>query len=442
MTMTETATGKGSQREKVLSTFNTMRLDGAVGTPPSDEVGSLAYTMRRFRTETGTNKAKALSAISEVFSLLGVRRFAEVREIARDPQKKEDAKVSARRRIERAYAIPDIENAITDYGLAADGIIRALKRDVLQQTDTGSQFEMESEVMDTHDPVELALMIFDNTLPRRKRFEAKRKLQLMELVASVEQRNREAKINEKSAKFNAFLNECVWIPGDLDRVYRVSTHDPETLRCTQAEIKDKWEFPQPYQNVEVIDRRKFKSRNETKPAFVRPRASKEIETQIIKLLVRGEKNPEAAIHDQIGLMVVLDSVEDIKKFKNSLVRSAEKHGSFIKFDEEENTLEDGERDIRYPGSSDKYRNHNFHAIVDGVRVEIILHTNQSYLNSEYELGNAHREYAVSRAFDSGVVGLLFPPEIYGYDEEAKLKTYAINRVRRDIAMDIDITFPN
>ncbi|MEJ2058631.1 MAG: hypothetical protein P8X39_12425, partial [Desulfofustis sp.] len=54
----------------------------------------------------------------------------------------------------------------------------------------------------------------------------------------------------------------------------------------------------------------------------------------------------------------------------------------------------------------------FFARLGGMRVEFIIHTNESWVNYLYQREVAHDEYEVKRIFDSGVAELLFPQEIY------------------------------
>ena len=55
----------------------------------------------------------------------------------------------------------------------------------------------------------------------------------------------------------------------------------------------------------------------------------------------------------------------------------------------------------------------------GMRVEFIVHTNKTYLNYMYQRDVSHDEYEVRRIFDSGVVELLFPKNIYHLDLSEK-----------------------
>jgi len=54
----------------------------------------------------------------------------------------------------------------------------------------------------------------------------------------------------------------------------------------------------------------------------------------------------------------------------------------------------------------------FFARLGGMRVEFIIHTNQSWLNYMFQQDVAHNEYEVKRIFDTGVIELLFPMDVF------------------------------
>ena len=88
--------------------------------------------------------------------------------------------------------------------------------------------------------MDLLLALFDDRYHKKARFEAKRKLSLMALAASIDQRERETRIAEKFSEFLNFLNAHVWSPdykiGDLDIRYLFSTHRPEDFCCTSVVV--------------------------------------------------------------------------------------------------------------------------------------------------------------------------------------------------------------
>ena len=119
-----------------------------------------------------------------------------------------------------------------------------------------------------------------------------------------------------------------------------------------------------------------------------------------------------AVDDELGLMAVLDNLSDIKRFMRHLTRAAVKAGSFMILEDISDTLTGGEYAAESVGSSSKTQMLKFFARLGGMRVEFIIHTNQSYLNYRFQRDIAHDEYEVRRLFDSGVTDFLFPPDIY------------------------------
>jgi hypothetical protein len=83
------------------------------------------------------------------------------------------------------------------------------------------------------------------------------------------------------------------------------------------------------------------------------------------------------------------------------------------------TLSGGSHESRSAGSSAQTKMFKFFARMGGMRVEFIVHTNESYLNYMYQRGVSHDEYEVRRIFESGVAELLFPQDIYVLDMSDK-----------------------
>ena len=164
----------------------------------------------------------------------------------------------------------------------------------------------------------------------------------------------------------------------------------------------------------LIKRLWFYSNEKKIPIYVIVR-KKEPVAKVLKLLRKGEENPEIAVADELGLMGVLDSVSDVRIFQKHLIKSAFKAGSFLTQEDVSDTLEGGLSYYGNIGSSANTPMLKYFARMGGMRVEFIIHTNKSFLNYIYQRGVAHREYEVNRLFNSGVADLLFPREIYFLD---------------------------
>jgi hypothetical protein len=121
------------------------------------------------------------------------------------------------------------------------------------------------------------------------------------------------------------------------------------------------------------------------------------------------------VDDELGLMAVLDSVADVKKFVRHLTQAAVRANSVMVLEDISDTLTGGSYNATSQGSSSKTQMLKFFARLGGMRVEFIIHTNQTYLNYRYQRDIAHEEYEVKRVFDTGVAEFLFPKDIYSLD---------------------------
>ena len=152
---------------------------------------------------------------------------------------------------------------------------------------------------------------------------------------------------------------------------------------------------------------------------------------MLKLLRKNEKNPATAVDDELGLMAVLNSVSDVKRFLRHLTKSAVRADSFMTLEDISDTLTRGEYGGSATGSSAKTPMLKFFARLGGMRVEFIIHTNRSYLNYIYQRDVAHDEYEVKRIFDTGVAEFLFPSDIYHLNME-KIRSIQLARFRKQI----------
>jgi hypothetical protein len=277
--------------------------------------------------------------------------------------------------------------------------------------------------------------VFDYRYHKKIRFEAKRKLVLMGLAGSIDQRERETDIENKFSAFLNFLNQYVWSPnlkiGELEMAYLFSRHDPKDFSCTQVDVLDELTARSirtfsGREKLTLIKRRSFCDRGQEVPVYVTVR-KKDSAAKVLKLLRKNEKNPAVAVDDELGLMAVLDNVNHVNRFLRHLTRAAVKANSFMILEDISDTLT-GSSDYHSPsiGSSSKTQMLKFFARLGGMRVEFIIHTNQSYLNYRYQRDISHDEYEVRRLFDSGVTDFLFPPDIYYLDMDQTRKSQLIN----------------
>ncbi|BCO07872.1 hypothetical protein GF1_02480 [Desulfolithobacter dissulfuricans] len=385
-------------------------------------------------------KTKYWAVRNQIFDFLGINSFDEILTLIHNRSLRVRNGARAQKLLGNMFGIDgssgEINRYLRDYARTADDVINSLRAKVLAPY--SSHIEMTNEIETIHDPVELLLIIFDDRFHRKARFEAKRKLMLMGLAGSIDQRERETETEEQFARFLDFLNDYVWSPslkiGDLKISYLHSRHAPEDFSCTDVRVISEEEAAglslEPGEKLTLIKRRRFRDGNREVPIYVTIR-KKPPAAKVLKLLRKNEKNPAAAVDDELGLMAVLNSIGDVKLFLRHLTRSAVRANSFMTLEDISDTLTGGNYGGTATGSSTKTPMLKFFARLGGMRVEFIIHTNRSYLNYRYQRDVAHDEYEVKRIIDSGVAEFLFPHDIYHLDM-ATIREQQIRRFRKQI----------
>lgn len=397
------------------------------------------WVKRLFQNRNNVTKYRALR--SQIFEFLEISSFREIETILKDEQARAELSQRAYGRLGNMFGIKgtitEIESRVHEYSRTADAVVNSLRNKIFKPY--ASHIATTNEIEVTNDPIELLLIIFDDRYHKKARFEARRKLQLMNLAASIHQRENETEIEEKFSSFLSFLNDYVWSSklkiGEHDPVYLLSQHDREDFRCLDVQIIERKDAAgltlQAGMKLTLLKRRSFEVDGKEYPIYVSIR-KKPPEAKVLKLLRKNEKNPAAAVDDELGLMAVLNSVADIKIFQNHLTRSASKANSFMVLEDISDTLSGSEKYASTnTGSSSKTPMLKFFARLGGMRVEFIIHTNRTWLNYMYQRDVAHDEYEVRRIFDSGVAELLFPDDIFYLDHQ-KIRNDMLKLFRKQI----------
>jgi hypothetical protein len=396
-------------------------------TPPGFMVFSAESRQRAKCLREKELVTKYRATRNQIFEFLDVRSFAEIQSLLGDREKRQTAGRRAYRLLSNMFGIHGSEREIIikvdSYSRTADDIIRYLKNKVLANYEPF--IEITNEIDITSSPVELLLIMFDERYHKKARFEAKRKLILMSLAGSIDQRERETEVEEKFADFLNFLNAYVWSPGikigELDIFYLLSTHNKKDFSCIDVQVLNMAEAadtkPKPGQKLTLIKRRRFQQNGREVPIYVSVR-KKPPEAKVLKLMRKNEENPAVAVDDELGLLGVLDTVAEVRLYQKHLTESAIRANSFMTLEDITDTLGGSKYKSSSIGSSSSTPMLKFFARMGGMRVEFIVHTNKSYLDYIYKKNVSHDEYEVKRIFDSGVAELLFPREIYHLDMAA------------------------
>ncbi len=371
-------------------------------------------------------RTKYRAVRNQIFDLLGIATFDEIFTLIQDQSLQKQAIDRAHLLLGNMFGISgnqgEIKRYLDNYARTADDVINSLRIKVLAPY--SSHIEVTNEIESTLDPIELLLIVFQDKFHRKARFEAKRKLTLMTLAGSIDQRERETNVAATFSNFLNFLNDYVWSPqlkiGDLKISYLYSKHRADDFSCESVQVVSEQDAKQLKlkrgEKLTLIKRRSFSHRGKEIPIYVTIR-KKPAAAKVLKLLRKNEKNPAVAVDDELGLMAVLNSISDVKLFLKHLTQSAVTAGSFMTLEDITDTLTGGKYSSSATGSSTKTSMLKFFARLGGMRVEFIIHTNESYLNYIYQREVSHNEYEVKRIFDTGVAEFLFPPDIYNLDME-------------------------
>lgn len=372
-----------------------------------------------------TTKYRAVR--SQIFNLLHVKDFSGIQQLLDDDELRRDCVQRATLLLGRLFNLDtdthEIRTRMHEFAGTADAVIEYLSNKVLAPY--AAHIEISNEIRIITDPVELLLIIFDDRYHQKVRFEAKRKLVLMNLAGAIDQRERETAIEARFAGFLNFLNAYVWSPdlriGEHQHAYLLSQHDPEDYRCLDVRVIDREAAQEitlePLQRLTFVKRRIFRAGNRDIPVYVSMR-KKGPAAKVLKLLRKNEKNPAVAVDDELGLMAVLDGRAEVTRFVEHLNKAAVRSGVLMTQEDISDTLTGGSYAATSTGSSSATPMLKFFARLGDTRVEFIIHTNQSYLDYNLRLGVSHDEYEMRRIFESGVAELLFPRDIYHLDMDA------------------------
>jgi hypothetical protein len=381
----------------------------------------------KFLQQDPNNRTKYRALRSQLFEFLAVNNLEQINQLMINPELRQQRTERAFHLLGNMFGIDgnlnEIKNRVDEYARTADEVIHSIKGKILAPF--ASYIESTNEIEVINNPVELLIIMFNSEYHQKARFEARRKIILMTLAGSIDQRERETQIENKFSGFLNFLNSYVWSPnltiGEYEPVFLHSKHNPNDYCCTEVKVISPLNVksikPTSNEKLTLIKRRSFTVGHKKIPIYVsirkKPQAAK-----VLKLLRKNEKNPGIAVDDELGLMGVLDSFADIKTFQQHLTRSASKANSLMVLEDISDTLVDNSHyGGRATGSSDKTAMMKFFARLGGMRVEFIIHTNKTWLNYMYQHDVAHNEYEVKRMFDTGVIELLFPKDIFHLDSK-------------------------
>ena len=278
------------------SIFIAMKQDGPLAVKDSLNFGNQVNRHARDWVKTFCHDpvtvTKYRAVRSQIFDLLQVNRFSQIPALISNGTLKNKCSERAYSLLGNLYGIQgelsEVKNRIREYARSADEVITYLQNKVL--ADYHSNIEISNEIETTQNPVDLLLILFNDQYHRKTRFEAKRKLVLMGLAGSIDQRERETEIEKKFSNFLSFLNRYVWSPklkiGELQITYLHSVHSKQDYACETVEVIEEGNdiLRQPLgdrEKLTMIKRRLFEFEGKEIPIYVTVR-KKDSAAKILK----------------------------------------------------------------------------------------------------------------------------------------------------------------
>jgi len=407
-------------------------------------------TMLSALRDTSPSQRTYLKSLeAQELAMLGLSSVAQIRDLTSNPTAKQEAERKSLEFFINCYGIPGGEKAVKDtiskYSKDADSVIDKYREAEFKSF--ALRFEMMSEVRNATNIVDLLILINTSINPRVQ-FEASRKLYLIHLAANNDQIDRDEKSLSLFKGFDRFIKEKVFnslgksLP---EEICLVSEHDEESFeikhqdkshpkkpRIREVAAKDLKDIPSiPGQKITILPVRSFRNEHgEDIPVYSKDREKGTVD-QILKLVRKGEDNPSKGIQDRYGLMFVVPTEKDVNSLRNKLIRESVDNDYAFGIESVEDNLKGGQRKDHARAGAPNLAMLKFIANVGGVRIEIMFHTYESYLNSRNKKGHAYAEYEVRRQTHPDVVNLLFPHFMYGVDFE-KETPGIIKRVREEI----------
>lgn len=418
------------------------------------------------------DRSNVTANLQDIKLLLDIESFTEVPRILKESTEDRAERIDkANKKLAAQYGITDqsasaINDTVSRYGTMANTVIQTLLDKELSEV--SSALETSNDVESCNDPVELILMTFDDEYAPQVRFEAKRKLELMKLIAKVESREKRYSYIDQQQDLDTFLTEHVFTQetgkgqkGRLTSDYLLSTFDEKTGECTEVKVLSMNEFDVdvknrtyrmkqteehhptevnsngytpnetfdilPDQKLKRIQRRAFTYNGRKIPIYIQ-NPLKEVEKKVLKTIRRGVDDPNTAIDDDVRMMCVFDKAEDARIFITHMQKCANEAGSRIEIGQIENTLNGEERSVKAGGLKNggskkiHWMKFDMSFAQPGkmpLNAEVQFFTNKTWMNYLYEPGVAHEEFAVSRFFgkddERGAADLLFPYKFYDVD---------------------------
>jgi len=308
-----------------------------------------------------------------------------------------------------------------------------------------SSVGINNEVQSASNPIDLVLITLSPRASRKMRYEARRKLVLIDLALHDMAYVRQERIQQQDIEaFMRFLGKNLWQggSGQTAHIEMVSEHSPMDNACTGvtflrpqggrfdkpfstlwfhgsssvAEEQDGMNlFLSQYHRYTAVQARVWRDDKGNLQWAVFDHREKRVIDKMIKMMRKDTKDPRI-IDDAAGFKFIVEDKRSIYTFLETLQEHAVKNGFLFSITDVSDTI-DNEDDYLSgnKGSNKKVEMVKFNILFQGHNIQLLLHTPRSYLDYQYRDGTGWAYYEINRAIDSGLLDHLYPKDIYGID---------------------------
>jgi len=365
----------------------------------------------------------------QVLNILGLKDLSEAPTLFKDEARKKTLNENFINMITKQYGIRELDFAerealVGDAFRLADRVVDRFEHPengLFKQYHTA--INITDEVRAINNTIDLILLMFSPRASQTAQYEARRKLALADISLRVLiDKQKKENVNDD---FLRILNTHLFngIIGTSANIEILSTHSPKNYEVTKiCELRpnEKIDKKDLGENTRYtrLGIRYLKIGDKSIPVNIDWR-TKSDEDIVIKLMRKNEKNPRI-IDDYFGAKMVFRNKKEIYLFLEEMQTVMAKLGICISYDDVSDTIEQGCRyQTNNHGSSTKLEIIKAHFILNGQRIELQLHTLKSFLDYRYHKETGFETaYLFNRLFDSGVVDMMYPENVYNISHQA------------------------
>lgn len=253
--------------------------------------------------------------------------------------------------------------------------------------------------------------ILDLNQPKRFRFEALRKIQLLEGYLAYHQASE--KVKDHASYFMNSLSGFWQIDSQVGKYHYFSVeHDPSDYRVKNIMEVRYGEQVRigPYDKIYPIFMRGVNVDGVSKAVMYDFREK----AGWAAVLKQIRKDALITTHpDDVGVRFIVEKEAEIMSFCEHLMSHLRSDGHSVALHSMKSTIDGSKFHGEDKASSTKLRVVQFGLNLDGRHYEIMVHDIEGYVNQTYQDDVGHDEYSLNRLFENEVIELLFPKEIYG-----------------------------